>query len=949
MRLDGTFAAAHAHAGMVGREAELARIGEIARRLATGRGAVVAFLGEAGLGKTTVLEATIARAGAIVENLRTVHVPGRSLTRNAIPTIAGVVASAVPVPPSPATRLVEKVTRDGAEVSPEDPDVLRAALDIARTAASRRPLLVTVDNLPLSAHGVFPVFTSLAAAAASMPLLLVVTSSSVPHQAQELSTIGSLWIHRLSPLGPEESVLVVRQVAGRYVPRNVAAEIGHLTSGNPGDIRELCTLLTEDQLHGLEPLPSPMPGTVVSASVYRPWFAALSPEEQMLVLCAAIFEPYHGRQLEEATGVPVSEVAGLDGRPALRQGTTKVVFTDPRMASAVLAFTSQQELARAQEMMGRVLEPGSVDEAWHRLRSGLPVEDEGLAAVNELARDLLERGQVDEAGRLAREVRKMAAPGPVTGEAALVHGIASYHAGHLGRAVTELSEAVIAATDPATRFRVLVPLVLAMAMRDRMVPFDIADAGIGELAEAHPLHAASLAALIARKCATQLEVESSTQYLEQAERLWHDAGDAPAPDGRDVAYEIELTRHLVRSTHTPVQLAPKANLASLVRRRPADDVMGWDLAVNEVQLLLRTRRWQPARAALTSLRNRTRDYPSPMLGAQTTLLALDLHLAQWEVHAAVEQLESSQNTVPLHLPFAGSGQCQVARTRILSGQPHAATEWLERAQHLLVEHPGPPALEISLATEHGLLALSNGDGVAAQRHYTEALTASGRSAATLPALYLGTILAAAMTEDTDSLRSLMTEMERSESTTNGLPVVTAMARMMTSDPDELLARTVEAVELAREHLAPGHQGAVVAAAERALERLTEEEHAQQVAALPDGAVPAGRDEHRTALLTQARDLFDAAGVSAFTRVVDTRLAGLGTPTDAAGSNGRSEPAELTSQEQHIATLVANGASNKQVASTLFVSVRTVELRLTNVYRKLGIRSRRELRELMAQE
>jgi DNA-binding CsgD family transcriptional regulator len=52
--------------------------------------------------------------------------------------------------------------------------------------------------------------------------------------------------------------------------------------------------------------------------------------------------------------------------------------------------------------------------------------------------------------------------------------------------------------------------------------------------------------------------------------------------------------------------------------------------------------------------------------------------------------------------------------------------------------------------------------------------------------------------------------------------------------------------------------------------------------------------------------------------------------------------ELTEAEDRVAALVAEGLSNKEVASALFVSVHTVEAHLSRVYRKLGIRSRAEL-------
>ncbi len=52
--------------------------------------------------------------------------------------------------------------------------------------------------------------------------------------------------------------------------------------------------------------------------------------------------------------------------------------------------------------------------------------------------------------------------------------------------------------------------------------------------------------------------------------------------------------------------------------------------------------------------------------------------------------------------------------------------------------------------------------------------------------------------------------------------------------------------------------------------------------------------------------------------------------------------ELTAAERQIAALVAEGKSNKEVAATLFISVKTVEVTLTRVYRKLGVKSRAEL-------
>jgi DNA-binding CsgD family transcriptional regulator len=62
---------------------------------------------------------------------------------------------------------------------------------------------------------------------------------------------------------------------------------------------------------------------------------------------------------------------------------------------------------------------------------------------------------------------------------------------------------------------------------------------------------------------------------------------------------------------------------------------------------------------------------------------------------------------------------------------------------------------------------------------------------------------------------------------------------------------------------------------------------------------------------------------------------------------RSGPERLTASERRVARLAAEGRSNREIAQTLFVTPKTVEVHLSATYRKLGIRSRRELAGALA--
>ena len=57
-------------------------------------------------------------------------------------------------------------------------------------------------------------------------------------------------------------------------------------------------------------------------------------------------------------------------------------------------------------------------------------------------------------------------------------------------------------------------------------------------------------------------------------------------------------------------------------------------------------------------------------------------------------------------------------------------------------------------------------------------------------------------------------------------------------------------------------------------------------------------------------------------------------------------AVLTKREREVATLASHGMSSREIASTLYVSIRTVDNHLQHAYEKLGVTGRNELADAL---
>ena len=95
-------------------------------------------------------------------------------------------------------------------------------------------------------------------------------------------------------------------------------------------------------------------------------------------------------------------------------------------------------------------------------------------------------------------------------------------------------------------------------------------------------------------------------------------------------------------------------------------------------------------------------------------------------------------------------------------------------------------------------------------------------------------------------------------------------------------------------------------------------------------------------LEQALAIFDQLGARPVGRARHA-------PSSRASAGARRPPANSPPTERRIAALAAEGRSNKEIATALFVTPKTVGTQLSRIYRKLGVHSRTELARRLSEK
>jgi DNA-binding CsgD family transcriptional regulator len=178
--------------------------------------------------------------------------------------------------------------------------------------------------------------------------------------------------------------------------------------------------------------------------------------------------------------------------------------------------------------------------------------------------------------------------------------------------------------------------------------------------------------------------------------------------------------------------------------------------------------------------------------------------------------------------------------------------------------------------------------------------------------------------------------------------------------EEALAIAEEELEPARQWGAPGTIGRVlrvmgtlereagiprleeaVALLEGSTDRL---EHAKALLALGSAVRRARQPTESREPLRRALEVAAACGADALVEEIRTELAAAGAQPRTTALSGVEA---LTPSERRVAGLAADGQTNRDIAQALYVTPKTVEVHLSNAYRKLGIKSRRDLTGALA--
>jgi DNA-binding CsgD family transcriptional regulator len=902
---------------LLDREAERAALDGLLEDLRSGRGRALVVRGEAGVGKSALLESAIGAAGMRVARAAGVE-SEMELAFAGLHQLCAPLLDRLEHLPGPQRDALEIAFGLRAGAAPDRFMVGLAVLTLLAEVAEDRPLLCVVDDAQWLDRASAQVLAFAARRLVAEPVGLVF---AVREPGEQFGGLADLEVRGL-PDQHARALLgsVVRFRLDDRVRDRILAE----TAGNPLALLELPRGLGPTQLAGGFGLPGAQPVPTRIEEGFRRRIEALPAETRSLLLVAAA-EPAGDSLLvwraAGRLGIPAAaaEAAQADG---LLEAGSRVRFRHPLVRSAAYSSASLPQRRAAHLALAEVTDRGRDPDrrAWH-LAAAAPGPDEQVAAELERSAGRAQaRGGMAAAAAFLQRAAELTAEPARRSARALAAAQASLLAGALDAAADLLAAAAAGPLDELQQARASLlrgQIAFASSMGSDAPALLVKAAQQLESLDAALARQTYLDAWGAAWTAGQFAGAGSLHEVARASRSAPPPASAPRPS------DLLLDGLAVLVTEGRARAAPLLRQAARVF---AED----EITVEEG---LRWG-WLAAAAAITVW---DEEYWHAMVARQLQSVreaGLLVDLPIWVQSVAVNEIWRGDFAAAASLiaeaeaiaAATGSGLARYAAV-FLAGLRGAEAEAAPLIEAVITDSRAAGQGMGVQCSQWVSAILYNGLG-----RYEEALAGARQAAEQAPELFVSMwalpelIEAASRTGQSGLAAGALARLAEATGTgqTDWGQGIYARCRALLSDGQDTegwyreavgrLSRTRVRAELARAHLLYG-------------EWLRRELR---------------RADARAQLRT-AHEMFAAIGMQAFAERARRELLATGEHVHLRTVD---KQGELTPQEAQIARLARSGLSNPEIAAELFLSARTVQYHLGKVFTKLGITSRRQLRQAL---
>lgn len=920
---------------IVERDAPLRWIAHALSEARHGHGSVVAIEGGYGLGKSSLAQSALEAAGRA--GMATHTARGRALEQeHAYGVVLQLFEARATRKHGTGLGHLSAAARKAMPLFESEPadfsdrqsfSILHGLYWLCADLARECPLAVVVDDADLADAASLRFLVYLTERVHDLPVVLVVTAgsavrSSAPDVLRQVVRHPVTTRLVLEPLSSEGTAGCLRRSVFPSAHPDFTQAIHNAAAGNPLLVHELAVLLAAA---GIEPVQdaservatfAPSPLSARALARIRP----LGSDAERLLRAAAVFG-------DSAEVRLAAELAGLDYRDAaeaadglvqagLLSRSERLTFVHPVVRRAVEAdrppASRAEDHRRAAELLAEEEAPAE-RVAGHLMKATRSASGWVVDTLCGAADHALARGAPAAAVRYLR--RALEEPPARSRRPALVLelGRAEAAAGH-PEAVERIREAAERLPDPAQRAHAALESGhMLVALGRRREATDVFARHIDEL-KAEPTEiGAQLGAALSS--VTRLDTMRSGVPPAPAEV----PGYAATPAERAALAQLALEAALRGDPREEVcELAERA----LARGALLDDTAAHGIAYCvAVGALTVAEYLQTAEIALTAALERAQ---GSLLGVATvTSFQSFAALRRGRVDAAAEEARRALAAEPHGWRIGASGARWVlADVMIERDEVDAAQRLIADTERNAADES--PAHLTALAAQ-GRLALAGGDAESALAAFTDCGAGLDSLGITNPALIAwrsGAGRAAAMLGDrAEGAELVAAELELAERF-GALGVIAHALRAFAAvhSGDARVELLEEAVQRAESSQAALERAKTLVDYGAALRRSGRRRDAREP--LRQGLLLAQRCG-AVALVKFARGEATAAGV----RPRRTALRGV---------------EALTPREHQVASLAAQGRSNREIAEALFVTVKTVEWHLKHAYAKLGAESRRDL-------